>query len=187
MKFGTCMAGVIGAVLPLLVAGRAHAQSLESFNETWGFEDAPNSGWFFGGSAGYDIDKGFAHTGNDNLWINASAVGTWNSVNVEFNPAQLSIGGEGQYECSWSAWTQTSPNFRYGVMNLWNTNAGKVNSGQLDFIWASDLEASASYTEQVGNFVLPPGIIRVLFDFGFWGTGTDQWIRVDDVNVTCWY
>jgi hypothetical protein len=26
----------------------------------------------------------------------------------------------------------------------------------------------------------------VLMDFGFWGTGSGQWIRVDDVNVTCW-
>ena len=23
-------------------------------------------------------------------------------------------------------------------------------------------------------------------DFGFWGTGTEQWMRVGEVLVTCW-
>jgi hypothetical protein len=190
MKCRAYVVGLFGAVLPMFVAGRADAQALQSFDETWDFEDAPNSGWFFGGNAGYDIDKGFAHSGNDNVWINAWEPAIWNSVNVEFNPNQGAIGqgpSPTTTECGWSAWIQTRPNFFNGVVNLWNTNAGKVNSGQLDFLDGWDIEASPSYTQQTGNFIVPTGVIRVLFDFGFWGSGTAQWIRVDDVNVTCWY
>ncbi len=176
------------AVVALAISSSrsAHAQ-IESVNATWNFENAPNSGWFFSGNSGYDINQGHAHSGNDNVWVNATQTNVWNAVNVEFYPG--GYGGSSGY-CNVSAFIQTSSNFVNGVLNLWADDGG----GSLTFLSGGNLAASTSYTKETfnnlgiaGAFQPQAGTWRnVLMDFGFWGTGQDQWVRVDDVSVQCY-
>ena len=149
----------------------------------WGFEDAPDSGWWFTGNAGYDIDNGFAHSGKDNVWVNAWKPDVWNAANTEFYAAGSDA--HGGY-CNVSAWIQTSANFVNGEMDLWVDETG----GNLSFLGKSTLVASESYTQQTFDDLDVTSAIRdakkVLLVVGFWGTAVVQWLRVDDVSVNCY-
>ena len=100
----------LSAALCLLFAPSAHAQALQTFARDWAFQDAPNSGWFFGGVAGYDIHVPWARVlgngyGND-VWINATTPSTWNSVNVVFDPGWSEFRGNTEI-CDVKAWIET--------------------------------------------------------------------------------
>jgi hypothetical protein len=150
----------------------------QTIHQTWTFEDAPDSGWFFGGNAGYDIGAGFAHTGQDNVWVNAITKGIWNSVNVSFDPGAAKWGGK-VTTCDISAWIQTSPDFVGGIMDVWDHWGGTQLAHE-------PLPTSPSWQEQFYHIdVSASSGAGALLVFGFWGTGTDQWLRVDDVSLTC--
>jgi hypothetical protein len=164
-------------------AGPWKSGATKSLSAYWNFEDAPDSGWWFAGNAGYDIDTGFAHSGKDNVWVNASDPSIWNAVNTEFYAAQSDAGAG---YCNVSAWIQTSPNFVGGELDLWEDRS----AGNLRFLNRSALSANTRYTEvTIEDVDVSAAILdakKVLLVFGFWGSGTVQWLRVDDVAVTCY-
>jgi hypothetical protein len=187
MKKKTYAAG-LSVALCLLFAQSAHAEA-ETFAKDWAFQDAPNSGWFPGGSAGYDIHVPWAYDlsngyGN-NLWINAKDPTIWNSVNVVFDPGWSEFRGNTEI-CYVKAWIETGSDagasaFHGALLDVWDQSNGAL----LDELEVRPAGPNG-YVEQ--DFTLDvsgaPG--GVLMDFGYWGTGTEQWMRVGEVLVGCW-
>lgn len=182
MKTLSLITGAAVAAISLFAASSAHAQGFKTTERYWSMEDAPNDGWFFGGHAGTDYGAGFAHTGQNNLWINNWTKNLWNSVNVTFAPQSGSWGGN-TTTCDITAWVQTSPNFD-GSIAVWNLHNDGSLGGQLG---GQRIFAHSSYTQiEMDAVDVTAATGTVLMDLGFWGTGTPQWIRVDDVHVVCW-
>jgi len=174
--------GLAAAAFALLFTGKAHAQEYQTAHDVWNFNNAPNSAWFFGGNAGYDVNKGFGYGSFPNdVWANNWQKNVWNSVNVEFTPGVAAWGGD-TTTCTVTAEIQTSANFVNGIVDVWNIKNGALGAqlGQ-DYFGASENYNEVSYT-----FNVSASSGTVLLDFGFWGTGTPQWMRVADVTATCW-
>jgi hypothetical protein len=185
MNAKTIATGLVAAAFALLVTEQAHAQGFQTVKRQWTFNDAPNSGWFFGGNAGYDIDRGWGFEGYpNNVWANNWPTGVWNSVNVEFVPGVGAWGGA-ETTCTVTAEVETSSNFVNGLVAVWDVKDGM--GGPLGAqLGGGSFGAYGNWTEITYDFNVSKSSGTVLLDFGFWGTGTPQWMRIADVTATCW-
>jgi hypothetical protein len=183
VKACAVIAAVVAFGLPF--SRNAHAQAIQSYDNTWTFDDAsgPCSGncsldnWWSGGFAGYNTDSG-----NGYLWIrNGSG---WNSWNVLFNPGgfQADTG-----YCNVSTWIDPSSPF-VGEVDLWEVK----NGGSLAFLdkWVLDGGHPNQWTYQTSpNLDVSQAVLdghAVLMVFGFWQQRWDNILAFDQVNATCW-
>jgi hypothetical protein len=189
-RYAHCTVGLAAMAFALAVTPEAHALevgSLPTLNQTWTFDDAPHSlGVYFDGSAGYDIGKGYGYNGFANdvaIW--AWQPNAWNAINVEFHPHPGEWGGKHTY-CDVNAAIQTNPGaFADAYLDIWEvTKSGPWVQlahwpiGGTNMAWVAgnlgSVDVSAVTTDDV------------LMDFGWWGTGSVQWLRADEVQVQCW-
>src|SRR5258707_13021838 len=61
------------------LAGLINPASAGVWQFTEDFESPAPAGWFTGGGAGFDFNRGLAHQGNGNAWVRFTQ--GWNSVN----------------------------------------------------------------------------------------------------------
>jgi hypothetical protein len=175
------------AAAALLFTRSAHAQAFRTTDRFWNFEDAPDSGWFFGGNAGYDNNGCCSRSGTHNVWARSPVRNTWNSVNVEFTPGVHGWGGN-TTTCDVDAWIQTggiNHNFSGGIVDVWNIEGG-IGGSLGALLGEGYFSGNGAYHEYKATFDVSKSSGTVLLDFGFWGNGFDQWVQVDDVHVTCW-
>jgi len=134
----------------------------------------PDPGWFPAGGAGFDYGKALAHQGAGNAWVRNN--NGWNAINhfVEVSP---------RTNCTASAWLRMSPLIK-GYMSVRNDKEGKTGNDDLINEMMLIGPAEEDYRYYRFNFFSGDNT-RVLFYVGFWGNGSDSWIQVDDVVISC--
>jgi hypothetical protein len=175
------------SVLGAAYAEPAHAQSFRVVDQTWDFENYPNTGWWSGGHAG--VEFGRAHSGNVSLWIDNWDPTTWNSWNTEVYVDRWQ--GNAGY-CDVSAFVRTSKPFE-GSLGLW----WDKGSGGLVYLSGTELLTSPdTYVQNGGRFDISSMIANgggtLLVVFGFWGQNfgcpnncSNDGMEIDDVHVSC--
>lgn len=115
-------------------------------------------------SHGIDRGLGFSHTGNNNAWIRDSTT-NWNSI---IQPIAV------------------QPNTNY-VATVWVENNFGSNLGYFGVrdsgghnVYAEKSFAAASGYTQISVPFNSGSNTQVSIYCGFWGTGSDQWLRMDD-------
>jgi hypothetical protein len=208
MKKHACIAALAASAFALLAPGRAHAQAVQSFPrgvlagpKTWTFDDPPSNwlynaanysygGWFFTPNfdgfktASYDSNGCCSESGIGNLWAR-SASAPWSAVNLVFYPGVWYAGGNYTW-CDIDADIRTSTNFSGGIMDVWNFEQAPVTELLYDsWIDASSPQDPNYIPQHWGHVDVSKSTGAVLLDFGFHGTGTDQWLQVDNVQIIC--
>jgi len=163
-------AAVMACILSMGAMGISTAQA---GTVQWGdgFEFNGNGGWWFAGNAGIDHGIGLAHWGNNNGWVRNWDPNVWNAVNTNLP----TVAGEW---CTVSVWIRASANLQNGdiAVRSWRDGLPGLNSIHL-------AATPGGYNRYEFSFVADSH--HALFYAGFWGTGQDQWIQVDDLHITC--
>jgi hypothetical protein len=140
--------------------------------------ESPDRGWFFAGQAGFDLGRGFAHTGANNAWVRG--ITGWHAIN-KFHPVFPHT------NCVASAWLRLSENLTDGYFSV--RGAADLN-GNGPILRETKLVGPGpvnpvhrGYNQYQLNFD-SQNFSRVLLYVGLWGVGQDAWIQVDDVEIT---
>ena len=107
--------------------------------------------------------------------------GVWNAVNV------ATSAGVGEWEgntttCYFTVNYETSPNFTGGVMDIWDVNYDGTLGARL---YDQPLNTQVSPSSQFFVVDATHATTQLIVDFGFWGTGEGQWMRVYSVKQVC--
>lgn len=153
----------------------AHGQTYASNNlvQDGGFEQQTTSivsaPWNVegAGSQGIDLNRGFAHSGQNNGWIRTSD-SNWHSI---FQAVSV------------------QPNTNYTltnwIMNNFAQNVGYFGVRKADgttVLQETSFNALPFYTQQIVNFNSGSNGTVTIY-VGFWGQSTDYWMRLDDVSL----
>lgn len=145
-----------------------------------GFESQkPNPAWFLTASAGFDYEKGNAHTGQGNAWVRATQ--GWNAINVWFS------GLTPNSDCQASAWLRFSPSLTDGYISVRADGSGSPGPVIAELKLCGNAPPNpdnAGYNHYYFPFNSGSNS-RVLFYVGLWGNGQDSWIQIDDVVLQC--
>jgi hypothetical protein len=139
-----------------------------------GFE-APAGGpsaWEFEGPANHGVDRGlgFAHSGQNNGWIRTSA-SAWSAYTqrVPVTPGKT---------YTFRGWVRSSPAMRDGRFGV---RVGDHSSPVLD---ERRFGASEDYVSKSVTVQVPEGVNEVTAYAGFVGTGSDDFLQLDDITVS---
>jgi hypothetical protein len=136
----------------------------------------PASMWWFAGNAGIDVNQGLAIPGQENDgWVNADS--GWNALNT-WLPTTPGM------SCDVEVWIRTSQsNFGTGYIAVDNeANTTKLGGVGPFGPWPGD-PAHDGYNHV--DFAFTATDPQELFYAGFWGDGSDAWMQVDDLTMTC--
>lgn len=131
-----------------------------------GFE-AGGGAWSFTGTAGHGVDSGlgFSHSGKNNGWIRTSGTG--------FSAIYQDVPVQPGRTYTVSAWARTSPGTTGGSLSV---TSGSTTVG------AVAIPVTADYTKYSVTVKAPAGASTVRVAIGFEGSGSDQWMQIDDVG-----
>jgi len=136
--------------------------------------ETPDKGWFFTSGAGFDLGKGFAHTGDGNGWV--ASTKDWNAINI-FRDVQ----SDRTYTVQ--AWLNLSPKLTDGYFSVRAAPERNLDGPILREIKLVGPSPSDRYKLYSFTFNTT-GWRMVLIYVGLWGNGQDSWIRIDDVVLT---
>lgn len=128
-----------------------------------------SSPWNVEGPDGHGIDRGlgFSHTGSNNAWIRDST-SNWNSI-----VQKISVVPNTNYVAT--AWVENNFGSNLGYFGV--RDSGGIN------VWAQkSFSAAPGYTQLTVPFNSGSNSQVTVF-CGFWGTGSDQWLRMDDFSL----
>jgi hypothetical protein len=138
-----------------------------------GFEQQKSSTvsgpWIVDGPDAHGIDRGtgYAHSGSNNAWIRDSTT-NWNAT---------------------SQWITVTPNTNYyltgWVQNNFGTNLGYLTAraSNGDTVLGQATFGACPNYQQFGATFNSGANTSVKITTGFWGQGTDTWLRIDDIDV----
>jgi hypothetical protein len=154
------------ASIAITTTTAAHADNIAN----GGFESQTShtlvSPWFGDAASGVDVGANLAHSGHNNAWVRAMT--GWHAVNQ-----WISVAPNKKYRAG--AWVRASPNMRAGYFSVRAQNGfGILNEHPFG---ATNGYEYMSFDFESGNNT------SVLMYVGFWGSGADAWIQVDDVGV----
>jgi hypothetical protein len=138
-----------------------------------GFERQPtatvSAPWTVEGPDQHGIDRGGQqHSGSNNAWIRTSTK-NWNAVTqvvpVKANTAYRLTG-----------WIRNSTTFPDGFFGVRGGTSGTV-------LAETHYAGLSAYTQLTVDFNSAGNTSMTIYA-GYWATGTDSWIQVDDVNLT---
>jgi hypothetical protein len=140
--------------------------------------------WSFANTAGFDDNKGYAHSPPNNGWVNTGtlmqAVG--NSIRARVSP------GVESRSCTASAFIAASSNIVPGMaeFDVLGLDAAGSSTGEvLSEIVLARGDGLGTYVQYVTDRFAPPTGGDVLIEFGIFGPTNSQWIRIDDVVLQC--
>src|SRR5258707_9240278 len=101
------------------LAGLINPASAGVWQFTEDFESPAPAGWFTGGGAGFDFNRGLAHQGNGNAWVRFTQ--GWNSVNrwVPSVPQNA--------DCSAQTFIRVSPAVTDGYFSIRGGDGGEAS------------------------------------------------------------
>ena len=135
--------------------------------------EGDHSDWFTTGRAGFDFDRGFAHSGRGNAWVR-NTIG-WNAINRWFDVDPYS-------DCDVSAWIRMSLGLRDGYMSVRNSqeDGGGPILNEVRLLGFNTPNSDNSEYGRVSFSFNSGDNSRILFYVGLWGNNTDEWIQIDD-------
>jgi hypothetical protein len=136
-------------------------------NQTSGTVSAPWNVEGDAGAQGIDINRGFAHSGNNNAWIRTSG-SNWNAVTQT-----ISVQPNTNYQLS--GW----------IINNFASNQGYFgvrNSNGVSVLQETSFTALPQYSNLTVKFNSGNNTTITVYG-GFWGKGTDYWMRLDDISL----
>ncbi len=160
------------------LAGLINPASAGVWQFTEDFESPAPAGWFTGGGAGFDFNRGLAHQGNGNAWVRFTQ--GWNSVNrwVPSVPQNA--------DCSAQTFIRVSPAVTDGYFSIRGGNGGEpsrvINEVKLIGPWTGPQNVAYrkfTFDFNSGNFP------QLLVYVGLWGNGQDGWMQIDDLGISC--
>ena len=136
--------------------------------------ETPDKDWFVTGGAGFDLGKGYAHTGDGNGWVHQTT--GWNAINI-FRDVQ----SDRTYTVK--AWLNLSPKLTDGYFSV-RAAPERNQDGQI-LREIKLVGPSPSDRYNLYSFTFNTTDWRtVLIYVGLSGNGQDSWIQIDDVVLT---
>lgn len=153
------------------------------FEGYWGGLGAADQ-WKVNGIAGTDINRGWAHWGQNNGWVAGTA--NWNALYFTVLDGSFSLNT--RYYCRAEAWVRSSGNVSDFYFSAVDPTRGGVVWREIGPLINNQLSDPNQYIRLSFSFDLipnsrAPGNLAVRL--GFWGNGLEAWVQVDDVSLMC--